>query len=642
MSTGTVSQSVGKSPCGCGCSGTSSSAPCTCGGASCTTCMSPTFIRPEFFAGQLLTEDDLQSLVNYVSAKNRLHARYLFGSGVVCGLKVKREPCKCGRVVVEPGYALDCCGNDIAVSCPQTLDVNQMINALMMKLRGGYDCGDPCAKQEAADASTTPAPQGSSTPPKGPSRRYCLYVNYCEQDTDPVTPYATTTPCGQPACQTTRVSEGFTFELRCPTKNCTATPAICQALTDCEGECEVVDDIVTQANLLGRIAPPIASAARRILDGTLPEPQEASLAHASHELELWEAGVDADLDRLRELMRLARRAATDLARFPAHKVARNAAPDASAYLKAAADTLSDARAKFTTALERAYCGALVEVIRELTDQEDRARSSASRAGGLGIELRFLQWGAVMTRDLLQHSVASIREVQEWLLDRRQQTGLPDDPIIEWEPRNAPPVNDWDVRMIERFAIRAAAVAEQTRKFIQECRCNALLPPCSTCTDTGVLLACLTVQDCCVTEICNLDRTFVLTGPNLRYWFPEIQSLGCEIEKCCCPSYGCEQPSDDRESSQSDFCERFFQLMLAPCNDKRYSQETHASRLHRLFSPAFEPADTHHAKRSAGGSLDQGFSSAFDGIRQEIDGLKDENAKLRERLSRAEKKLKAEK
>jgi hypothetical protein len=74
--------------------------------------------RPRYFAGQLLTEADLNSEQAYVIAKNRLHNRYLHGWGVVCGLEVICSPCN-GWVSVKEGYALDPCGNDIVV-CRQT------------------------------------------------------------------------------------------------------------------------------------------------------------------------------------------------------------------------------------------------------------------------------------------------------------------------------------------------------------------------------------------------------------------------------------------------------------------------------------------------------------------------------------------
>ena len=56
--------------------------PCPeCGGLEC-------LCRPRFFAGQLLTDEDLNLLNHYIIEKNKLHNRYLHGWGVVCGLEV--------------------------------------------------------------------------------------------------------------------------------------------------------------------------------------------------------------------------------------------------------------------------------------------------------------------------------------------------------------------------------------------------------------------------------------------------------------------------------------------------------------------------------------------------------------------------
>jgi hypothetical protein len=82
-----------------------------CGGLEC-------LCRPRFFAGQLLTADDLNRLEEYIVAKNRLHNRYLVGWGVACGLEVVCNACDPGgkgSVIVKSGYALSPCGNDIIV-----------------------------------------------------------------------------------------------------------------------------------------------------------------------------------------------------------------------------------------------------------------------------------------------------------------------------------------------------------------------------------------------------------------------------------------------------------------------------------------------------------------------------------------------
>src|SRR5437870_5249242 len=86
-----------------------------CGGLEC-------LCRPRFFAGQLLTENDLQALDHYIVEKNKLHNRYLHGAGVVCGLEVTCHECK-GQVTIHTGYAIDPCGNDIIVCKDVAFDV---------------------------------------------------------------------------------------------------------------------------------------------------------------------------------------------------------------------------------------------------------------------------------------------------------------------------------------------------------------------------------------------------------------------------------------------------------------------------------------------------------------------------------------
>src|SRR5215467_6190412 len=91
-----------------------------CGGLEC-------LCRPRFFAGQLLTEEDLNRLENYIIGKNKLHNRYLHGWGVVCGLEVTCDPCS--GVQVTPGYAISPCGEDIIVCKKQSVDVCSLIKA---------------------------------------------------------------------------------------------------------------------------------------------------------------------------------------------------------------------------------------------------------------------------------------------------------------------------------------------------------------------------------------------------------------------------------------------------------------------------------------------------------------------------------
>ena len=84
--------------------------------------------RPRFFAGQLLTEEDLNRLERYIVEKNKLHNRYLHGWGVVCGLEVVCSPCQ-NLVQVKSGYALSPCGEDIIVCHDDPVDVCALIQA---------------------------------------------------------------------------------------------------------------------------------------------------------------------------------------------------------------------------------------------------------------------------------------------------------------------------------------------------------------------------------------------------------------------------------------------------------------------------------------------------------------------------------
>jgi hypothetical protein len=68
--------------------------------------------RPRYFAGKLLTPEDLNGEQEYFLERSRRHNRCLHGYGVVSGLEVA---CKDSVVTVTPGMALDGFGNEIIV-----------------------------------------------------------------------------------------------------------------------------------------------------------------------------------------------------------------------------------------------------------------------------------------------------------------------------------------------------------------------------------------------------------------------------------------------------------------------------------------------------------------------------------------------
>jgi hypothetical protein len=105
---------------------TGSSGTTVCGCAACRGLQ--IFESPKYATGATLSAEDLASEQAFVRAKMRLHNRFLHGWGVVCGLQVVCDDCE-GSVRVEPGYAIDRCGNDIVLADSTRFDIAKAIRA---------------------------------------------------------------------------------------------------------------------------------------------------------------------------------------------------------------------------------------------------------------------------------------------------------------------------------------------------------------------------------------------------------------------------------------------------------------------------------------------------------------------------------
>jgi hypothetical protein len=77
-------------------------------------------IRNNYFAGKVLTAEDLQVEQSYHIGQRRSHNRHLHGAGVVHGLAVSVGS---AGVRVEPGMAIDCRGREIVVPDPAQVDL---------------------------------------------------------------------------------------------------------------------------------------------------------------------------------------------------------------------------------------------------------------------------------------------------------------------------------------------------------------------------------------------------------------------------------------------------------------------------------------------------------------------------------------
>jgi hypothetical protein len=590
------SYSTGGSPCGCGGSaGTSSAAKCSCGETGCTSCRNQGYARPQFFAGQLLTEEDLQALSDYVVSKNRLHNRYLFGAGVVCGLEVTCHPCGGGIVVVNPGYALDCCGNDIQLACSQELDINSMVRDLRRNMLGGYECGDPCAskKKKPCPPEDNAQNQGGAADaqasevvaePTDPSRYYCLYVRYCEELTDPVTPYATDEGCGFQSCEPSRVREGVRFELRCEEDDKKPVDLFTRVL-GCIGDLttamrsartilflSAADQYRTDTAavekadsrlLVNNKREEFAGAVEKLnlvtgTGATSVESKDAASAAGAQKPAASSGQRTLKDSEFEEALHNIREAASYLAAYqlageqpqggasdaksPAGeggaRVSATEIEQAKANLRQAIAAISpQVKDKASTSLEQAYAYDILDAARKVTADQPAE-------GPQKLELQAIQEGQFASTQYLAEKSRALAELRENLLDRLDAKVMLGDCSLRHEvlaiaipsataqpagPGFFGPVRVDDTQMQEA----TRAITEAWIRYLVDCICLALNPVCAPCDDTGVLLACLEVEDCEVVDICNMSRSFVLTGPALRYWLPPLGWLGELIEKFCC-------------------------------------------------------------------------------------------------------------
>ncbi|HUD49016.1 MAG TPA: hypothetical protein VMR33_19450 [Candidatus Baltobacteraceae bacterium] len=176
---------------------TTTTAPTTAAACTCPACTGLKCLdRTRYFAGQLLTDGDLNHEQSYLLAKNRLHNRFLHGWGVVCGMQVVCSECD-GWVTVKTGYAIDPCGNDIIVCQDYPFNVLKAIQA--------------CCKPAQTTSNCSPL---RYTPPpptcQDVSQTWCITIQYQEQQSRMVTPLQQTSSNGSCGTQGQTTMSGGT------------------------------------------------------------------------------------------------------------------------------------------------------------------------------------------------------------------------------------------------------------------------------------------------------------------------------------------------------------------------------------------------------------------------------------------------
>ncbi len=197
--------------------------PCGCAPGGEAYCKLEGPLRPRFFCGQLLTDEDLTTMVDWTAGKFRLQ-RFRDGWGVACGLDVRCDPDNPQGVIVGAGYTVSCCGDDIVVGTDQKLD-------LSAALRDEDPCADPDAVIVAANAGTEGAQGQREAPGSAMQVRWAdVFVAYAEQDTDPRATLRHSDCVQAPECEAAKTRESF--ELRWQLGG-SADPAAAAAETWC-------------------------------------------------------------------------------------------------------------------------------------------------------------------------------------------------------------------------------------------------------------------------------------------------------------------------------------------------------------------------------------------------------------------------
>lgn len=163
------------------------------------------FSRLRYFHGQPLSALDLRREQAYHLDKARLRNRLLHGWGIVCGLDVQvtaKEQCRPGEhdstlteVIVLPGSALDCAGNEIVVRHPRPVCLSSLLTAddlERLHKQPGTVHLTLCYREVLADPTRPLLANGCEPPPSCEYARVIETYQICA---------STTAPDPGPACE---------------------------------------------------------------------------------------------------------------------------------------------------------------------------------------------------------------------------------------------------------------------------------------------------------------------------------------------------------------------------------------------------------------------------------------------------------
>jgi hypothetical protein len=614
---------VAKADCGCGCGGAST--------------WPSAFVRPRFFAGQLLTEDDLGLLVEYMTGKTRLHNRSMYGPGVVCGFEVGCDPCGGGAVTVHPGHALDCCGNDIVLSCKEKVDVAALVREMRVTSLG-VECGDGCDDGD---------------------RRYGLYVRYEETQADPVAPYATEEPCPSPGCLPSRVREGLRFVVKCAdTEDHRYNPGT--RLLASIGPLVKYQPVQARARRLELYLDPMVTA-RAV--GTRPIEFDALDAerYATSLRLLQDSGDGGDVapDVAAAMTEQVRALAAAVARYDTHDD-QGRERIRTEFNLGDVDTARQVLGSVCERLARADPEKVWpdEVRRSIglaVIAETRARVGPDAPGAdAGLELRLLAQGTPVSDALQVELRSDLAMIREWLLGRLDRApGVSDCTLRDLVrttpvPRLLPAPEPGDERQLTiaelaQIEDAAAALTSAVTRFVTDAACATLNPPCTDCTDTDVLLAHLELDDCDVVRVCSATREQVLPGGSAYgEWLSKLYPLRELAERMCCKPVAVyrEPPVPDGDGPvsrpyvdellgewpHSGDLQSMWDLLLTPAPGETPPKELHE----QIYTVPSEVTDSLHELSVLRAQI-RDLTANVEALHAQLDTARDQVGQVREEL-----------
>jgi hypothetical protein len=137
---------------------------------------------------------------------------------VVCGLGIKESNPKSSKIIITPGMALDCHGNEILVCEDFEIDLKKETCICPDTSKEK----DPCADKERDDKEC----------------KYYVAIKYNEVPTDPVPVYTPSGGCDEKVCEYSRTREGFCVKLlkTIPCHAVTPKNVLFEKINDCSKE----------------------------------------------------------------------------------------------------------------------------------------------------------------------------------------------------------------------------------------------------------------------------------------------------------------------------------------------------------------------------------------------------------------------